>query len=84
MLGDKWSLGFLAETEHQVVKHLERHLQKLPVSDSRSRLILEQMKLDEAKHESMAQGAGAADLPEPVKNLMELASKVMTTTAYRI
>ena len=84
IIGDKWSLGFLAETEHQVVKHLERHLQKLPAGDSRSRLILEQMKLDEAKHESMAQGAGAADLPEPVKKIMGLASKVMTTTAYRI
>jgi ubiquinone biosynthesis monooxygenase Coq7 len=84
IIGDKWSLGFLAETEHQVVKHLERHLQKLPAGDSRSRLILEQMKLDEAKHESMAHNAGATDLPEPVKKLMELASKVMTTTAYRI
>ena len=84
IIGDKWSLGFLAETEHQVVKHLERHLQKLPADDNRSRLILEQMKLDEAKHESMAHNAGAADLPEPVKKLMELASKVMTTTAYRL
>ena len=84
IIGDKWSLGFLAETEHQVVKHLERHLQKLPTDDSKSRLILEQMKLDEAKHESMAHAAGAADLPDPVKKLMELASRVMTTTAYRI
>lgn len=84
IIGDKWSLGFLAETEHQVVRHLERHLQQLPADDDRSRLILEQMKLDEARHESMAEDAGAADLPEPVKKLMELVSKVMTTTAYRI
>jgi ubiquinone biosynthesis monooxygenase Coq7 len=84
IIGDKWSLGFLAETEHQVVKHLEAHLQKLPADDSRSRLILEQMKLDEAKHEIMAHDAGANDLPESAKKLMALASKVMTTTAYRI
>jgi len=84
IIGDKWSLGFLAETENQVVKHLEGHLQKLPADDSRSRLILEQMKLDEAKHEIMAHDAGANDLPEPARKLMKLASKVMTTTAYRI
>ena len=84
LIGDKWSLGFLAETEHQVVNHLERHLQKLPPDDSKSRLILEQMKLDEAQHETSAHNAGAADLPEPVKKLMELASIVMTTTAYRV
>jgi ubiquinone biosynthesis monooxygenase Coq7 len=84
IIGDKWSLGFLAETEHQVVKHLEGHLQKLPVDDNKSRLILEQMKQDEARHESMAHGAGAAELPEPVRKLMGLASKVMTITAYRL
>jgi len=84
LIGDKWSLGFLAETEHQVVKHLERHLRKLPSGDGKSRLILEQMKLDEAQHETSAHAAGATDLPEPVKKLMELASKVMTTTAYRV
>lgn len=84
IIGDKWSLGFLAETEHQVVKHLEAHLQKLPIDDSRSRLILEQMKKDEARHETSALAAGAADLPEPVKRLMALASKVMTKTAYHI
>ena len=84
IIGDKWSLGFLAETEHQVVKHLEGHLQTLPADDARSRLILEQMKQDEARHEDMAIGAGGAELPEPARKLMELASKVMTTTAYRI
>jgi ubiquinone biosynthesis monooxygenase Coq7 len=84
IIGDKWSLGFLAETEHQVVKHLEGHLQRLPAEDHRSRLILEQMKLDEARHEFMAHDAGAHDLPEAVRKLMTLASKVMTKTAYRI
>ena len=84
IIGDKWSLGFLAETEHQVVKHLEGHLQMLPAEDHRSRLILEQMKLDEARHEFMAHDAGAHDLPEAVRKLMTLASKVMTKTAYRI
>jgi len=84
IIGDKWSLGFLAETENQVVKHLEGHLQKLPADDSKSRLILEQMKLDEAKHEIMAHDAGASELPEPARELMKLASKIMTTTAYRI
>lgn len=84
IIGDKWSLGFLAETEHQVVKHLEGHLQELPADDHRSRRILEQMKQDEARHETMAHTAGAADLPEPVRKLMQLASSVMTTTAFRI
>ncbi len=84
IIGDKWSLGFLAETEHQVVKHLEGHLKELPVDDERSRLILEQMKQDEARHESMAHGAGAADLPGPAKKLMALAAKVMTLTTYRL
>lgn len=84
VVGDKWSLGFLAETEHQVVRHLEDHLQTLPADDNRSRLILEQMKQDEASHETMAIGAGATKLPEPARKLMEMASKVMKTTAYRI
>jgi len=84
LLGDKWSLGFLAETEHQVVKHLEGHLQQLPDGDGKSRAILEQMKIDEAEHQASALNAGGTALPAPVKKLMALASKVMTTTAYRI
>ena len=84
LMGDKWSLGFLAETEQQVVKHLEGHLQRLPAGDTKSQAILEQMKTDEAKHQSTALNAGGARLPEPVKQLMTLASRVMTTTAYRI
>ena len=84
LLGDKWSLGFLAETEHQVVLHLEGHLQRLPASDAKSQAILEQMKTDEAKHQSTALNAGGAELPKPVKQLMTLASRVMTRTAYHI
>lgn len=84
LLGDKWSLGFLAETEQQVVKHLEGHLQRLPEGDEKSRAILEQMKIDEAQHRTSALDAGGEELPDVVKKLMSLASKVMTTTAYRI
>jgi len=84
LIGDKWSLGFLAETEHQVVKHLEGHLLNLPARDSKSRAILEQMKDDEGKHETTALNAGGAKLPELVRKLMSLTSRVMTFTAYRI
>ncbi len=83
-IGDKWSLGFVAETEHQVIKHLDNHLAKLPEHDQRSRLILEQMKLDEAHHATVALEGGGAKLPWPVKKLMTAMSKVMTTTAYYI
>jgi 3-demethoxyubiquinol 3-hydroxylase len=84
VLGDKWSLGFVAETEHQVVAHLESHLQKLPEQDQKSRAILEQMKVDEAHHATMAIESGAAELPEKIKKLMTLCSRVMTRTAYWI
>ncbi|MDH5515366.1 MAG: 2-polyprenyl-3-methyl-6-methoxy-1,4-benzoquinone monooxygenase [Gammaproteobacteria bacterium] len=84
LLGDKWSLGFLAETEQQVVRHLEDHLQRLPENDGKSRAILEQMKIDEGEHRTTALNAGGVELPDPVKRLMTLASRVMTTTAYRI
>ena len=83
-IGDKWSLGFLAETEHQVVRHLDEHLKELPKKDQRGRAILEQMKIDEAKHATTALDHGAAELPEPVKALMSLMSKVMTKSTYRI
>lgn len=82
LAGDKWSLGFVAETEHQVVQHLEDHLQRLPAQDKKSRMILQQMKEDEAHHATTAIEAGGAALPEPVKRLMALTSKVMTRTAY--
>ncbi len=83
-IGDKWNLGFLAETEHQVVEHLESHLNKLPGGDLRSRAILEQMKTDELKHATTAIEHGAAELPPPVKKLMAAMSKVMTGTAYYV
>jgi len=81
-IGDKWNLGFLAETEHQVVEHLESHLNKLPGGDLRSRAILEQMKTDELKHATTAIEHGAAELPPAVKTLMAAMSKVMTNSAY--
>lgn len=82
--GDRWNLGFLAETEYQVVRHLDEHLGLLPVSDVRSRAILSQMKEDELGHARLAETLGAADLPPPVKGLMKLTSKIMTTLAERI
>lgn len=84
LLGDKWSLGFLAETEQQVVNHLDGHLRRMSQQDSKSRAIIRQMKTDEAKHRNTAVSAGGKKLPEPVKKLMTLASRVMTVTAYRI
>ena len=83
-LGDRWNLGFLAETEHQVVRHLDSHLEQLPACDGRSRAILEQMKIDEAKHATTALDYGGKSLPFPVKKLMQAMSKVMTGTTYRI
>ena len=83
-IGDKWSLGFIVETEHQVVRHLEDHLARLPAQDHKSRAILEQMKVDEAHHATTALNAGGAPLPGPVKALMRITSRVMTRTAYWI
>ena len=81
-LGDKWSLGFVAETEKQVIAHLDQHLARMSENDSRSRAVLHQMKHDEARHGAMAKAAGGAELPAPVKGLMRLTSRVMTRTAY--
>lgn len=83
-IGDKWSLGFVAETERQVVRHLDEHLEKLPPQDQRSRRILEQMRSDEGQHATTAVEAGGAELPAPIKTLMGLTSKLMTRTAYKI
>lgn len=83
-LGDKISLGFVAETERQVEAHLASHLERLPEGDHASRAIVAQMKDDEARHAQDAQGAGALALPAPVKALMRSAAKVMTTTAHYI
>lgn len=83
-LGDKWNLGFLAETERQVVEHLQAHSRQLPAEDARSRAILQQMQVDEAKHATTAIEQGAGELPSPVKKLMRAMSKVMTSSAYRV
>ena len=83
-VGDKWSLGFVAETEKQVVNHLTGHLTQLPAADEKSRAILEQMRDDEGRHATVAIESGGAVLPEPVKQGMQCASKVMTRTAYWI
>ena len=82
--GDKVSLGFVVETERQVEAHLQSHMDRLPAADSASRAIVAQMKADEIAHAQMAMKAGAVDLPGPVKSLMQLASKVMTTVAHRV
>lgn len=82
--GDKWSLGFIVETERQVVRHLEEHLDKLPPEDGKSRAIVAQMKTDEAKHATTALDAGARELPTLLKQLMKVTSKIMTVTAYKI
>lgn len=82
LAGDRISLGFLAETEHQVVAHLDDHLSRLPPADARSRAVLEQMRSDEAAHAHTAEQRGAADLPPLVKRAMRFASRVMTRTAY--
>jgi ubiquinone biosynthesis monooxygenase Coq7 len=81
-VGDKWSLGFVAETEKQVIAHLEDHLDRVSQNDKKSRAVLEQMKIDEAHHGAVARAAGGAELPGPIKQLMGLASRVMTRTAY--
>jgi ubiquinone biosynthesis monooxygenase Coq7 len=83
-VGDKWSLGFIAETEKQVCTHLESHLEKLPQDDARSRAIVEQMRDEEAEHGANATKAGAAELPQLVVQLMRVTAKIMTKTAYWI
>ena len=82
LIGDKWSLGFLAETENQVVKHLEQHLHLLPQDDKRSYQILSQMQQDEAQHRDDALQAGAATLPSWIKKMMKVVSKILVKTAY--
>ncbi|HEX2139721.1 MAG TPA: demethoxyubiquinone hydroxylase family protein, partial [Woeseiaceae bacterium] len=83
-LGDRWSLGFVAETERQVSEHLTGHLERLPAGDSRSRAVVRQMREEERQHGHDAMRAGAERLPSPVRRLMRAASAVMTTTAYRL
>ena len=82
LLGDKWNLGFLAETERQVGAHLQSHLSRLPQQDEKSRAVVQQMYVDETGHSDMAVQLGGAELPLPVKLAMKFTSKVMTQTAY--
>ena len=82
--GDKWSLGFVAETEKQVVRHLDAHLEQIPQQDLRDRAILEQMRQDEGQHATQAMNSGGAMLPEPIQKLMGLTSKIMTKIAFHI
>lgn len=84
LAGDRWSLGFLAETEQQVVEHLESHLGKLPAIDQRSKQIVAKMRDDEADHRDTAHAAGGALLPEVARGLMRVVSGIMTRTAYRL
>lgn len=83
-LGKGLSLGFVVETERQVEAHLASHMERLPAADQASRAIVAQMKEDEARHAREAQHAGAVELPRPVKGLMRVAARVMTTVAHRI
>ena len=84
LVSDKVSLGFVAATEDQVCKHLQSHLEQLPVNDLRSRAVVEQMLEDEARHADMALSAGGYNFPTPVKGIMTIASKAMTQTSYYI
>lgn len=84
LAGDRWSLGFVAETERQVADHLQKHLTQLPIKDQRTRAILSQMQEDEAQHAQAAIVAGAAELPQNIKSLMTMTSKLMTCSSYYI
>ena len=84
LAGDKWSLGFVAETEDQVCEHLGEHLEQLPENDNKSRAILKTMIADEKHHEESAREAGGADLPAPIKQAMTVMSEVMKKTTYHI
>jgi ubiquinone biosynthesis monooxygenase Coq7 len=84
LAGDRWSLGFVRETENQVEAHLQEHLERLPPEDKRSRAILDQMKTDEAQHAQMAEIAGGRELPQVIRSAMALTSGIMKALAYRI
>lgn len=84
LLGDRWGLGFVAETERQVVRHLDSHLAQLPAADAPSRAIVRQMRDDESRHATRAVESGGAELPAPVRRLMTWMSRVMTATAYHV
>jgi len=82
LLGDKWNLGFLAETERQVGGHLQSHLDSLPLQDEKSRAVVKQMYADEIGHANLATTLGGVELPQSVQMVMKLNSKIMTNTVY--
>jgi len=84
LIGDNWSLGFVHETEEQVVKHLDGHLEKLSNKDLKTRRVIEQMRVDEERHSNEALEAGAEILPDEIKDLMSKVAKIMTNTSYHI
>jgi ubiquinone biosynthesis monooxygenase Coq7 len=84
LIGDNWSLGFVHETEEQVVKHLDGHLDKLSKKDLKTKSVIEQMRIDEEQHSQDALEAGAEILPDEIKNLMSKVAKVMTESSYHI
>ena len=84
LAGDRWSLGFVAETERQVERHLDEHLAQVPAEDARTQAVLEQMRADEIGHATKAVEAGAAALPAPIRDAMRLTAKIMTTAVYRL
>jgi len=84
LIGDKWSLGFVHETEEQVVKHLDGHLDKLSDKDLKTRSVIKQMRIDEERHSQDALEAGAEILPNEIKELMSKVAKVMTDSSYHI
>jgi len=84
LAGDRWSLGFVEETEKQVAQHLDEHLQRLPAADVRSRAVVEAMRDDEQRHGREARDLGGRPLPAPVRKLMQRIAGVMKTAAYRV
>lgn len=84
LIGDRWSLGFVAETERQVTQHLQQHLKNLPATDLKTRAILARMHDDEAHHAEVANAAGAAELPYFIKQIMQGVSKLLTKSSYYI
>ncbi|MGQ0697156.1 MAG: 2-polyprenyl-3-methyl-6-methoxy-1,4-benzoquinone monooxygenase [Panacagrimonas sp.] len=84
IFGDRWSLGFVAETERQVSEHLDEHIQRLPAKDERSREVLRAMQHDEQRHGREAESRGGVPLPEPVRGLMRRVAGVMKAGAYRL
>mgnify|MGYP001162461593 FL=1 len=84
LAGDKWSLGFVEETEEQVVKHLDGHMKNVSKNDNKTKAVMKQMREDEEAHGLTAREAGAADLPEEIKEVMSAVAKIMTSTSYHI